>query len=119
MGRMILKNQADEYEKTLRLNWINPVFAVQNAFNQIAGTEINSYHRYLAAAEDYATRRRYYLYNYFLNGRDLKLADYRKIPAFDFMMPVVTPKGALWLLQPVILLTVVLTGLAVIRNTLR
>jgi ABC-2 type transport system permease protein len=115
MGRMIVKSQADEYEKTLQLNWINPVFAVQNAFNQIAGAEINNYHLYLKAAEDYATKRRYHLYDYSLNGRDLKLADFHRIPEFDFRMPVVTPGNALWLLLPVILLTLVLLVLGAAR----
>lgn len=119
MGKMIVKSQAGEYERTLKMNWINPVFAVQNAFNQIAGTEINNYHLYLAAAEDYATRRRYHLYDYSLNGRDFKLEDFRRIPEFDFRMPVVTPKDALWLLLPVILLTLALLVLAATRPVLR
>lgn len=91
------------------------VLRLLHALNMAASKILNNYHLYLKAAEDYATKRRYHLYDYSLNGRDLKLADFHRIPEFDFRMPVVTPGNALWLLLPVILLTLVLLVLGAVR----
>lgn len=105
MGRMVMNSQAKEYQRALALNWVNPVFAVQNAFNQVAETEINNFHNYLKAVENYQIKRRYFLYNYSFNGRDFRLADYYKVPGFDFRQPVIGVGGALGLVLPVLVLS--------------
>lgn len=107
MGRMVMESQAKEYQRALALNWVNPVFAVQNAFNQVAETEINNFHNYLKAVEDYQTERRYFLYNYSFNGRDFRLADYYKLPSFNFRQPVIGVGAAVGLVLPVLILSLI------------
>lgn len=116
MGKQVVASQSREYERTVKLNWINPVFAVQNAFNQVAGSEINNYHQYLAAAEDYQEKRRYYLYNYSILGKDFFLKDFLNVPEFRFEQPRIDLLDAGRLLLPVIFLSVIFLVIAAFRR---
>ncbi|GEP97652.1 ABC transporter permease subunit [Chitinophaga cymbidii] len=119
MGKMVVESQAKEYARTLRLNWLNPVFAVQNAFNQVAGSEINNYHQYLAAAEAYQAERRYYLNNIAIQAKPFTLSDFLKVPEFGFRQSVVNLAEALRLLLPVIVLTLLLIITASLRRVIK
>lgn len=119
MGRMVMESQAKEYERTMRLNWVNPVFAVQNAFNQVAGSEINNYHQYLAAVEDYQAKRRYYLNSHSIQAKPFTMADFLKVPAFDFEQPKTGFADALRLLLPVIVLSILLLVVASTRRIVK
>lgn len=116
LGRMVVASQAKEYERTIRLNWLNPVFAVQNVFNQLGNSEINNYHQYLAAAESYQTKLRYHLNSHSIAAKPFLLQDLRKVPEFDFLHPETGPSRAIAMLLPVIILAGVLLILGSFRR---
>jgi ABC-2 type transport system permease protein len=116
MGRRVVQSQAEEYQRTMALNWINPAFAVQNAFNQVAGTEINNFHNYLAAAEEYQTKRRYELYGYSLAKKTFGVTDFRQLPEFDYQQPVIGIRQSLLLLLPVLVLALLFVIVAALRK---
>lgn len=116
LGRKVVMSQQNEYKKALNLNWINPVFAIQNAFNQVAATEINNYHDYLAAAEEYQTQRRYFLYQYSMQKKAFGAKDFEKLPLFTFENKMIGPKESISLLLPVLFCSVLLIAAGLLQK---
>lgn len=108
IGRRVLDLQAAEYRRTLAYNWLNPVYAIQHAFNQVAGTEINSYHGYLTGLDDYGLMQRYARYEHWLEARSLSTGVGGSMPYTGYTIPVVGPWQSWRLLSPVLVLTLVL-----------
>ena len=77
LGRKALESTLGEYEKALRYNIVNPAFAVQNAYNQLAQSEVNNYVEYMKSVEKFENERSYWLFRYQTAGFDL---DARKDP---------------------------------------
>lgn len=107
LGHAVANQRRAEYEKAVLLNWVNPVYAVQNALNQVAGTEINNFLDYLASVEAYFTKRRFHMYQYTLNGRKFTFADYERLPTYTYKAATVNLGKSLILLLPVLLLTLI------------
>lgn len=105
LSRKPIEQQAAEYRQTLSWNWINPVFAVQNAYNQVAATEINNYHHYLDSVERYQTWKRYMVRNNEHAGLPFTLADINKMPRFKYKPETVSAGKAMGLIIPVLLLS--------------
>lgn len=108
VGRNITNAQQQEYLRAQSWNIINPGYAVQNAYNRVAETELENYHNYLRAAEDYQTRKRYMIYNYRLDSQGVTLADYEAFPVFNYIQPLFTFKACLIALRPLYLLSFLL-----------
>ncbi|UYQ90973.1 ABC transporter permease subunit [Chitinophaga horti] len=115
LGKAVIRSQVNEYNRAMSLNWVNPVFAIQNAFNQLGNSEINNYHHYLAEAETYQTKRRYHLNNYAIQGKAFGMDDYLNVPEFKLTHSGPAPMDLLRLLAPVMLLSLVLVLLAAFR----
>lgn len=120
LGRRVLDVQSAEYRSTVRLNWLNPAYAVQNAFSQVAGTEINHYHDYLAKLEKYDRQYRYVRYRRTLEEGTFAIRmDDSAVQYIDYSPPVVWPWGALALILPVLVLAAMFLFLAgMIRTVL-
>lgn len=100
--------QANEYENVLAWNWLNPVFATQNAYNQVAQTEINNYHNYLEAVEKHQTKKRYFINNLLLSGKPFNVADAKSIPRFSYKARVTEVTRVLGYLLPLLLMSLLL-----------
>ena len=107
LSRKPILQQAEEYRQTISWNWINPVFAVQNAYNQVAATEINNYHHYLDSLERYQTWKRYMMNNLELAGLPFTEADLNKMPRFKYKPETVSAGKAMGLISPVLLLSLI------------
>ncbi|MCG8323325.1 MAG: ABC transporter permease subunit [Cytophagales bacterium] len=119
LGRAIVDKQQKEYEKAEGFNIINPGYTIQNAYNRLAGTEIENYHDYLLAAEEYQTRMRYLIYDYMFRPRKFTLADYEAFPVFTYQQLQFTWKACIQALSPIYLLSLLLyvgSGLVIWRQ---
>jgi ABC-2 type transport system permease protein len=115
LGKRALEIQANEYERTVRYNWINPVFTIQNAFNQVAATEINNYHNYLLSVEAQETRRRYLLTAYGISGEAFGEQEYEMVNAYSFSQPEVGIAEVFRLMLPVLLMSLLFALIAWMR----
>jgi hypothetical protein len=109
-----LEQQAEEYRQTISWNWVNPVFAAQNAFNQIAGTEINNYHQYLDAVNRHQTEKRLQVHPQLLAGIPITRESIERLPRFFYAPMCIDCGKALRLMLPVL----VLSGLFIVLGSL-
>lgn len=105
LGHAMVDQQREEYDRAVALNWINPVYAVQNAMNQVSETEINNYLDYLNSVEHYFTKWRFHMYQYTLGGKEFKMADYERLPKYTYQPEQITCVKAFSLLLPILVLT--------------
>lgn len=108
MGRNIMAAQRREYEAGKAYNIINPAYVIQHAYNRLAETEIENYHNYLLAAEEYQTKIRYKIYNYQLRPGKFTMADYDQFPVFSVSQPPFTVRSCLRALSPLYGLSILL-----------
>lgn len=84
LGAAQAGQQAVLYRQALRFNLLNPAFAVQHAYNQLAQTELNHHQAFLQAALRYQAQRRDYGFAYALSGEPFGLPQLRQFPTFGY-----------------------------------
>jgi ABC-2 type transport system permease protein len=115
IGKKPIRQQSEEYRQTLSWNWLNPVFAVQNTYNQIAGTEINNYHDYLDAVESHQTKKRHFLHCQVLSGIPVTMETIEDMPKLEYKPAGVHYGKAIELMLPVLSLS----GLFIVLGLLK
>lgn len=105
IGSSALQSTHQEYKKALNYNLINPGFAIQNAFNQIAGSEISNFWAHMKAVEDFETERLYFLNRYYIKTKDFNIKEDPQ-PSFQFRQATVGPLTAAAMIWPVGLVSI-------------
>jgi ABC-2 type transport system permease protein len=107
-GEAIDTQQKAAYEQTLGFNWVNPVYTALNAFNQLAGTEVNHYLAYIQAVKAYQQQRRYFIFNYMLSTKPFRKEQYLQFPEFTFVTTPATLGRIMQVSWPLLLWSAVL-----------
>jgi len=90
LGAAQASQQAALYRQTLRFNLLNPAFAAQHAYNQLAQTELNHQQAFLQAALQYQEQRRNFGFAYALSGAPFGLAQLGQFPEFTYRLAAVS-----------------------------
>lgn len=84
LGGAQAREQARLYQQTVRYNLLNPVFAAQNAYNQLAQSELPDHQAFVQAVRAYQRQRRYFSFGYNLSKQPFGPAQLRQFPAFAY-----------------------------------
>lgn len=106
-GRVIDSLALTDQQRLNRYNYINPAYAAQQAFNQLAGSEASSFISYRSTVADYQQKRNETVNEYRLSGKPLSKENFDNYPVFRQPDTNITSKQ--WLLQllPLVILCIV------------
>lgn len=118
-GRTLDSLAANEQQRLEVFNYINPAYTAQQAFNQIAATELYAFVDYRKAAAAYQKLRSEAIHELRLSARPFTIADFKSYPVFTQPQNIILLKQFLMQLVPLILISVVciVIGSILFKNT--
>jgi len=82
VGRQNDSTILQRLQTALSANIINPVFAVQYSYNQIAQSEINHFGDFRKQVASFQQKRRHYIFDNMLSGKPFTKEGYKNYPAY-------------------------------------
>ena len=109
LGATQTREQTRLYQQALRFNLLNPAFTAQNAFNQLAQTELNHHQDFVQAVLAYQRQRRSFSMGYDLSGQPFGPAQVAQFPTFTYQLVPPTLKTGLRSAWPLLVWSLGLT----------